>query len=177
MRTGHWTLAPQGTLRFCNAKGNCFRCSGVGKTGPPPCWQPACLPPGLGGSVAVFLRVWAQSGKLPSRARQNQATGILREQAQSSEREKELTSGKPGIFRARVPISPGWERTPDHLSSAKFTGCVLAPRYLDLSDFCPLTPLPGPGICLVPVPRKTHATHRLCPLPGLLQPLSTGSIP
>ena len=95
MRTGHWTLAPQGTFRFCNAKGSCSRCSGVGKTGPPPCWQPACLPPGLGGSMAVFLRVWAQLGKLPSRAHQNQATGILPEEAQSSEKEKVLSlSGK-----------------------------------------------------------------------------------
>ena len=49
--------------------------------------------------MALFLRVWAQSGKLPSGARQNQATGILPEQAQSSEKEKELTSGKPGVFR------------------------------------------------------------------------------
>ena len=38
-------------------------------------------------------------------------------------------------------------------------------------------PLPGPGICLVPVPLKTDTTHRLCPLPGPLQPLSTGAIP
>ena len=59
--------------------------------------------------MALFLRVWAQSGKLPSGARQNQATGILPEQAQSSEKEKELTSGKPGVFReSRCKDGGGW---------------------------------------------------------------------
>ena len=185
MRTGYWTLAPQGTFRFCNAKGNCSRCSGVGKTGPPPCWQPACLPPGLGGSMAVFLRVWAQLGSCPLGLTRTRPLGsFLKKHSQVRKRKcwafKVRAGTGLGEARERASISPGWERTLDCLSLVKLTGCVWAPSHSDLRvshEFCPLFPLPGPGICLVPVPLKTDTTHRLCPLPGPLQPLSTGAIP
>ncbi|MXQ93294.1 hypothetical protein E5288_WYG008024 [Bos mutus] len=70
--------------------------------------------------MAVFLRVWAQLGKLPSRAHQNQATGILPEEAQSSEKEKVLSLSVRALEAETEVIDifgwlnqmPTWNRNP-----------------------------------------------------------------